>query len=280
MTPSLPPGPLYVAAAASAAGPATDAAALLAGEPVALMARIRARADGGLVLWWWQGDVFGKRPGEITRRLLRISGVGFNRIRRQPDGLWESTMSEAGYYADADTGEILDAWTNPYTGREVRPEHNRLKLHYLIEPGGVIRPAMPGVPFEGRVGPAIVSGDTVWMSERLAASFPAAPPPKPGADPGPDGGKAPKGLIGEPMEVTHFVASVADVNDARLEVVPATMSHSTIWSFYPWLGMEPASGYVITEIIGRKVADEAAVPAALRARIDRDHPGLFGSPGI
>ena len=35
-------------------------------EPVAAMARIRARTDGEPVLWWWQGDVFGKRPGEIA----------------------------------------------------------------------------------------------------------------------------------------------------------------------------------------------------------------------
>ena len=38
-----------------------------AAQPVAALARIRARSDGEAVLWWWQGEVLGKRPGEIAR---------------------------------------------------------------------------------------------------------------------------------------------------------------------------------------------------------------------
>ena len=85
MSPSLPPAAMLVVSAVSMT------------DPVAVLARIRARMDGEPVLWWWQGDVFGKRPGEIAKRLLRITGIGFNRLRRLPDGLWESSMSEAGY---------------------------------------------------------------------------------------------------------------------------------------------------------------------------------------
>ena len=77
MSPSLPPAALMVASSASSTPSSGDWRA----SPVAALARIRARSDAEPVLWWWQGDVFGKRPGEIARRLLRISGVGFNRIR-------------------------------------------------------------------------------------------------------------------------------------------------------------------------------------------------------
>ncbi|MEQ1800759.1 MAG: DUF1838 family protein [Gammaproteobacteria bacterium] len=260
MSPSLPPPALLAALATLPAG------------PVAAMARIRARVDGEPVLWWWQGDVFGKRPGEIARRLLRITGIGFNRIRRLPDGLWESGMSEAGYYIDAESGAVLDAWVNPYTGRSVRPQHNRLRLRYVIEDGGLIRPSFQGVPFEGQVAAPMTVGDTVWSSERLAAQFPApagAPPPG-----------SPKGLSGAPMEMTHFCASLPDVLDPDLDVVPATMSHTTLWSFYPWMDMPPDSGYVLSEIIGRKIAGPADIPAVLRARIERDHPGFLEKPDV
>ncbi len=92
-----------------------------AAQPVAALARIRARSDGEPVLWWWQGEVLGKRPGEIAKRLMRISGIGigFNRLSRSPDGLWVSKMSEAGYYIDADSDAFLDTWTNPYTKRSL-----------------------------------------------------------------------------------------------------------------------------------------------------------------
>jgi hypothetical protein len=246
--------------------------AISTSAPVAALARIRARSDGQPVLWWWQGEVLGKRPGEIAKRLLRINGIGFNRLSRLPDGLWESKMSEAGYYIDADSGAFLDSWTNPYTGRVVTPPANRLRLRYLIEDSGLIRPSFPGAPFDGHVGAPVMVGDTVWSSERLAAQFPApATPTVPGA---------PKGLAGEPMEVTHFCASVADVNNPLLSLVPATMSHTTMWSFYPWMGMDADAGYVLSEIIGRKIAGPADIPAALRERIERDHPGFLANPDI
>ena len=243
-----------------------------ASQPVAALARIRARSDGEPVLWWWQGEVLGKRPGEIAKRLMRINGIGFNRLTRLPDGLWESKMSEAGYYIDADSDAFLDHWTNPYTNRVVTPPANRLRLRYLIEDSGLIRPSFPGAPFEGRVGAPLIVGDTVWSSERLAAQVPApATPSAPGA---------PKGLAGEPMEVTHFCASLTDVNNPLLSVVPATMSHTTLWSFYPWMGMEADAGYVLSEIIGRKIAGPANIPTALRERIERDHPGFLANPDI
>lgn len=244
-------------------------------EPVAAMARIRARMDGEPVLWWWQGDVFGKRPGEIAKRLLRITGIGFNRVRRLPDGLWESSMSEAGYYIDPDTGSLLDTWTNPYTGQSVKPPHNRLRLRYVIEDSGLIRPSIAGVPFDGRVAAPMIVGDTVWSSERLAAQLPAPAEASATAQ-----GGSPKGLSGAPMEMTHFCASLADVNNPDLSVVPATMSHTTMWSFYPWMGMPPDAGYVLSEIIGRKIAGPAEIPAPLRERIERDHPGFLEKPDV
>ena len=79
------------------------------------------------------------------------------------------------------------------------------------------------------------------------------------------------------MEMTHFCASLADVNDSELTVVPATMSHTTMWSFYPWMGMPADAGYVLSEIIGRKLAGPAEIPALLRDRIERDHPGFLGN---
>ncbi len=243
-------------------------------EPVAAMARIRARADGEPVLWWWQGDVFGKRPGEIAKRLLRITGIGFNRLRRLPDGLWESSMSEAGYYIDADTGVFLETWTNPYTGQAVKPPHNRLRLRYVIEDSGLVRSSIPGVPFDGQVAAPMIVGDTVWSSERLAAQF-----PEPAAVSGSPKG-LPNGLAGAPMEMTHFCASLADVNNPALSVVPATMSHTTMWSFYPWMGMPPDAGYVLSVIIGRKIAGPAEIPALLRERIERDHPGFLEKPDV
>jgi hypothetical protein len=257
--PSLPPG----APLTGVHSPADDAPAL--------MARLRGGAGGSAALWWWQGQVHGKRPGEIGRLLLGIHGIGFSRMSREADGSWTLTMSEAGYYRDSDTGEIIDRWLNPYTGREVEPRHNRLRLRYSITADGIIQPSLPAGRFDGFVGPVTRNGDRVWVHERLAAEFPAKTA---------GGVAAPQGLIGEPMEMTSFSARLDDALRSDAGFVPATMDHGTIWSFYPWMGMTTDSGYVIMQIVGRKLGSPGEIPVALRRRIDADHPGLLEDPGI
>jgi hypothetical protein len=58
------------------------------------------------------------------------------------------------------------------------------------------------------------------------------------------------------------------------------MSHTTMWSFYPWMGMPPDAGYVLSVIIGRKIAGPVEIAAPLRERIEREHPGFLEKPDL
>lgn len=260
------------------AQPGAGGAGALAGGPVALVARIRGGAGGRAALWWWSGTVFGRRAGELAKPLLTVTGIGFSRFSREPDGTWRFAMSEAGYFADLATGEFLREWVNPWTGRTLEPPPNRLMLRYTIGEDGRIAPPIPGVPFDGQVGPAVASGDSVWVTERLMASFPKA------AAAGPDGkdtrDSKHAGPTGNPVEFSTFQARASDLAGDASSEVPATMHHQAAWGFYPWLGMAGEAGDVITQIVGRKVAGPGELPVPLRERVEREYPGLLADPGI
>ena len=240
---------------------------------VALMARLRGGVGDTPGCWWWSGRVYGRRPGEIARLLLTVTGVGFSRFTPAADGSWQFAMSEAGFYADPESGEFLREWQNPYTGAKLQPPPNRLVLRYRIEADGRIVPpfpvSAPGMAFDGHIGPVTEQGDTLWVGERLMANFPAPPP-----------GAKPMGPTGNAVEFSSFVGRRADVLNRALVFCPATMHHQAAWPFYEWLGMGAATGDIFTDIAGRKLATPDELPTALRERIEQAHPGLLAAPGI
>lgn len=67
-------------------------------------------------------------PGEANHLAFKTYGIGATRLDYQGDGVWNFHHREILYYMDPKTGEILDTWTNPVTGRTVEV------LHILNDP--------------------------------------------------------------------------------------------------------------------------------------------------
>jgi hypothetical protein len=237
--------------------------------PVAMMARLRGGRDGGAGLWWWSGRVYGRRPDEIARPLLQVTGIGWSRFTPAADGSWRFAMSEAGFFADFDSGEFLAEWTNPYTGKRLAPPPNRLQLGYRVSADGVIAAPFPGMSFDGRIGPVAQQGGQVWVGERLMANLPPPPPGQPA-----------KGPSGNAVEFSNFLARLDDLLAPADQFCPATMHHQAAWGLYPWLEMPGERGDILTDIVGRKVASASELPAALQARVAAVYPGLLTDPGI
>jgi hypothetical protein len=94
-----------------------------------LKALIKLQADlsGADAIGGFPGEVWGWVPGEGNRLLFRSYGVGASHVERVDNG-WRFYHREVMYYLDPDTGEILQDWVNPYTGKRVEV------LHILNDP--------------------------------------------------------------------------------------------------------------------------------------------------
>ncbi len=228
-----------------------------------LFMRIRCRSAGLRTFWWYSGEMLARRSGEAARPLVSVVGASQSEITRNPDGSISYDLVEAGYYGDIETGKIADTpIMNVLTGKMMQPEHylSPQKLRFL--PDLTVLPVAASLPqgldYRGRITRPDRKGDYVWMAEELFVALPAT---------------AGRGARIS-NSLANFQVSARDL-DSDMAFVPATMQYTTVNSLRPWMNMGNAQGDVIMRLNAIKLAQWSGVDASLRARIERDHPGVF-----
>ena len=96
-------------------------------ENLTALIKLQADTSGADVIGGFPGEVWGWVPGEGNKLLFRSYGIGASHAEEMEDG-WRFYHRELMYYLDPESGEILDTWVNPYTGKEVEV------LHILNDP--------------------------------------------------------------------------------------------------------------------------------------------------
>jgi hypothetical protein len=248
------------AACMSAAGRARTPAGL---SDLALFVRIRCQPAGQRTFWWYSGQMLARRSGEAVRPLVTVVGASQSDITVNPDGSISYALTEAGYYGDIATGMIADKpIVNALTGEMIQPEHylSPQKLRFL--PDLSVRPEIanlpPGLDYRGRITPPDRKGDYVWMAEELFVAQPASATRS----------------VRISNSLANFQVRASDLY-SNMAFVPATMQYTTVNSLRPWMNMGDTQGDVVMRINAIKLAHWSRVDAALRARIAKDHPGIF-----
>jgi hypothetical protein len=77
-----------------------------------------------------------------------------------------------------------------------------------------------------------------------------------------------------------FSAKVSDVQNADIDSAPSTMHFQNLGGQRPWMRFGKARVSQTWQLFGHKVASLDAIPAALRARFEKDYPGWLEKPGI
>lgn len=79
---------------------------------------------GEEAIYWWQGKMYSRRPGEKDRHLFNVQGMNVRACQILEDekkGLGYRTVSrEVMFYLDPQTNEVVNTWVNPWTGEEVQ----------------------------------------------------------------------------------------------------------------------------------------------------------------
>jgi len=249
--------PLAVPLAARAA-PSAQASVLA--DKILTHIRIRGREDGKPVFFWYAGTFYGQRSGERTVPLLYIEGASSSRTERQSDGSWIYSLREAGWFGDLETREVLKEWVNPLNGRKVEPAHYNSSQRTRFTASGVlplISPLPPGLEYTGYITAPEVQGDDVWTTEELFVRSP---------------GRAPGAPANIQTSLATLSASRAEVEQPQDGFTSALLAYQTLASFRPWMEMGAEPGVISWRLAGRKSATPDGIPAALLARVRREHP--------
>ncbi len=220
------------------------------------------------VFYHWSGRVYSRVDGEPDRHLWNIEGMNVRQCATVVDperGPGVRMVSrELMFYLDPATGEVIDRWRNPWTGREVRMVHvanDPVNQPPMFAAGRDGRPYRIPLRFEG--GRAFWNIEVpLFYTNPLGGDFQV--------------------FVGNhyhAMEIFNFVASERELRDPRTSQTNAAVSWVRIAPWLPFMEMGSRPGLMVFNATGQKVAYEA-LPAVVRQRLERDYPEYRNPPPI
>lgn len=226
--------------------------------------RLSGSMDDRLVIWWMSGTRYGVVDARSTALYNMEVGM-FHRWYRQPDGSFKAAFFELTYYSDPASGTLLREFTNPYTGKVNTVRHVRLGpevRHLTIE--GLATEANPLVAeFRSSMGPALISGDQLWIPGSVEATIRF---PKPGA---------PEILINI---YTTVHGSLNDALNSSLASAPCTFEFHNVLKWEPWMQMRDYPGHMMSIASGRKLEAVDQLPPAYLAMAREVHGKYIADP--
>ena len=119
------------------------------------------------VIAWWKGTVFALEPGKTVAPLLGFEGYNICRGEKLDDGTWRLVTREVTFYRDLKTGEILDEWDNPLSGKRNKVvDVANDPVNNVVNPPG--RPAM-ALPWLRKAARGQLSSTPQHTTTRLPA---------------------------------------------------------------------------------------------------------------
>ena len=242
--------------------------------------RMRGSEDGRIAMGWLKARRFGVVDAEVTPLFGMVTGT-FGRYRVLGDGSIVSTSFELAFYTDLDSGEVLETFTMPYTGKTITVPRlllgpskstTRPVFHELIKTGydaertdseTAMRP-VGSTRFERWLGPVTVKSSDIWITEASSATLIPADPTA--------------GKVVYSESVTSKGA-YADVINPDLVNIPSDLSYTGITSWRPWMQMGDYPGHTTSHGIGGRVFDVDGLPADYRAMAERYYPAEIADPG-
>ena len=232
-----------------------------------LTAYLKARSDisGAISVSWTQGFVYSHIPGQPARKLMMGQGVKCTRCIKDDKG-YEFLERECVIFSDAETGEPLKTWRNPFTERMVDVFHIQ-----NASAGGHI----DAVGSRGQHHTTYMehAGDVTFFIDLFYSS-----PSKLSVKDYPTYAASD---VYEGAGIYHFHAKRADLDNASLMSAPVTTSHTGVRQWLPWMEMGHWAGGVVMPSRGKKLANGIAdLPKPLRAWMEKNSPEFLTAPTL
>ncbi len=222
--------------------------------------KLRYGFDDRLVYWYINAVRYGLMDSQFTP--LWNMHVGFIAEATDAQDGFTTKGLTAIFYTDLESGQLLDTFTNPYTGERIpvnQPGMRKNTSRYSKTGPIRNRPERPGMTmaeFEG-IGPAWVIGDDVWC--RDDGGFRAEP-------------TTDEGRLLHINDWTTYHGSISEVSSADVTSANATQTFNDINTWPSWLNMGDSPGNYISRGFGRKSWSIQGMPPTWRWIVSELYP--------
>lgn len=236
------------------------------GDLLTAAVKLRGTLDDRMVIWWMKGVRYGVVKDELNPLFNMLVG-SFSRYEEVPGRGYQVTMLELGYLTDLETGEPLDEFKNPYTGKIVTVPEQRLgPLPVMLTSNGVeieSGGAFDAIELKTRLGPAIVDGDDIWLREDSTAKVDSDLP-----------------MMGKHVynELVTYRGRVSDLNNPDLASAPASVTYQSVTSWREWFESGGIPGHTTARAAGKKIFSVEQFPDDYLAAAQARHPEIIADP--
>lgn len=224
--------------------------------------------DGKPVVYWWQGTVYSRVPGERDRLLFVYHGMNVRAsVTLSEPGRgygYRQVSREILIYQDPKTQQVLRTWTNPWTGKQVDV------IHVANDPVNS-RPTFA----QGPAGPTKFPGFFKDGMGFLAFEIPLFYPNPLAGD-----YQAYVGGDYQAMEIFNFFFPEAQLLDANPDMSDVTVSWARVSGWLPWMEMGSRVGTMIYNGVGRRLASFEDLPEVLKSEIRAHYPEYQAPPPL
>lgn len=219
--------------------------------------KVRSSLDSSSTFLYWAGSIYSFVPGEKRKLLFKIIGMSVSRCIPNPEEGWDFTSRELTYYLDANTGEIIHRWENPWNGENVPVVH------------------VANSPVQGRFKgsfPAEVDGENTTFVFDLFPTYPNPLAEEKFREYSPNS-------TYQAAELFKIIVPTEDLHNSELmSVSKLFVTWERIGPWLPWMKMGNQPGYLIYSATGKKVNSMDELPEWLQNEINTRLPLYKDAP--
>ncbi len=235
------------------------------------------------------GEVLGVKPGEAVKPLCGFETFLATRLIPQEDGTIRRLNKEVIYYTDLSDERgmpkqpgdrrMIDRWTNPWTGEEVKVVHvANDPFNYTISEWLILAPE--DFPEDGskpkpRKIPLIFPwrrvGDKLVLNTDMHLYYPNALQP----DKWP---RESSGKMAQVSEMMRYWVDVADVENPELTAIPYVGTWNRVTPWLPWMLMGQEPGHCLYVGLMTAASSFDIVPEHVIEFTKERYPHMLGAP--
>lgn len=224
--------------------------------------------------YFWSGAVYGRRSGEKDLHLFNVQGVNPRACRFHYDESrggrgYQAAARELMLYLDPVTNNVLDTWSNPYTGETVDV------IQMVNDPASMSAPKFP-LKEDGNPAPFRLNWrdmGTHLVADRVRPFF--RDDPMGGDYQDYVGGKY------QVLEMSGFFVAKRDVQAYKEgNMIPYVASWTRISPWLPWMKMGGREGMIVLSSQGRSTRSFDDLPEPLKSAIQNDFPLMRATPSF